>query len=232
VDDGSTDATEELVVTFVKQGLLDIRYLKKANEGKHRAINQGVQMAKGELFFIVDSDDFLKSNAIERIKQEWELSISIRTENNKLGGVCFRRQNYSSNVIVGTVSSLVKIETNSIRLLYEQKIKGDKAEVFRTSILREFPFPVFKNEKFVPEALVWFRIARKYNLLFVNEAIYFCDYLPDGLSENFADTLKMNPLGFLEYYREAYSIREISLAQKLRFLVRMMQCKYNLVTKK
>lgn len=45
-------------------------------------------------------------------------------------------------------------------------VDGDLKEVFLTSVLKEFPFPEIEGEKFCPEALVWFRIARKYNLYF------------------------------------------------------------------
>ena len=51
-------------------------------------------------------------------------------------------------------------------------VDGDLKEVFLTSVLKEFPFPEIEGEKFCPEALVWFRIARKYNLYFFNQPIY------------------------------------------------------------
>ena len=55
-------------------------------------------------------------------------------------------------------------------------------EVFKTDVLKEFPFPEIENEKFCPEALVWNRISQKYELLFFNRAIYTIEYMPDGLS--------------------------------------------------
>ena len=38
---------------------------------------------------------------------------------------------------------------------YVRGIKGDMAEVFRTDVMRELPFPEYENERFCPEALVW-----------------------------------------------------------------------------
>ena len=67
IDDGSTDNTELLVSSFIKDNKINIRYIKQQNGGKHRAINKALEEAKGELFFIVDSDDQLVDNAIERI---------------------------------------------------------------------------------------------------------------------------------------------------------------------
>ena len=41
-----------------------IRYFYQENSGKHIAINRGVRESKGELFFIVDSDDYLSEMAV------------------------------------------------------------------------------------------------------------------------------------------------------------------------
>lgn len=42
---------------------------------------------------------------------------------------------------------------------------ADKAEVFKTHCLKEFPFPEYPNEKFLGEDLVWVRMARKYEMV-------------------------------------------------------------------
>lgn len=52
-----------------------IRYFKKQNGGKHTAINVGLEKAVGELFFTVDSDDYLTDDALERIAY-WESTIA------------------------------------------------------------------------------------------------------------------------------------------------------------
>ena len=60
IDDGSTDKTESFVKSLLTESNpFQITYIKKENGGKHRAINDGVKIAKGRLFFIVDSDDYL-----------------------------------------------------------------------------------------------------------------------------------------------------------------------------
>ena len=71
VDDGSTDNTEELINKFVSDNKVKICYFKQENGGKHRAINRGAAMAQGDYFLIVDSDDYLTSDAVESIKREW-----------------------------------------------------------------------------------------------------------------------------------------------------------------
>ena len=87
VDDGSEDETEDLFKKIQKdKNLFEIRYIKQKNGGKHRAINKGIEIAKGELFFIVDSDDYLIDTALKTIT-EIEESIP-ENEKKQFAGVC------------------------------------------------------------------------------------------------------------------------------------------------
>ena len=87
VDDGSSDGTDKLIEEYKKENILNIRYFYKENGGKQRAVNFGVEKSQGEYFFIVDSDDFLSSDAVSKIK-EYALSLP---EN--FGGMVFRKIN-------------------------------------------------------------------------------------------------------------------------------------------
>ena len=89
------------------------------------------------------------------------------------------------------------------------------AEVYKTDILRQYPFPEFAGEHFCPEALVWNRIAQRYKLYFFNEKIYVCDYLPDGLTAHIIQVRMKSPLASLLYYSELYHMN-ISLGLKIR----------------
>lgn len=52
LDDGSSDNTKELVNEWIQENnFFPIRYYKKENGGKCRAINYGLDLANGELFF-------------------------------------------------------------------------------------------------------------------------------------------------------------------------------------
>ena len=75
VDDGSTDNTKELINKWkMEQNAFEIRYVWQKNGGKCRAINKGLDLAKGELFFTVDSDDYLTDDALEKIDC-WEREL-------------------------------------------------------------------------------------------------------------------------------------------------------------
>ena len=174
VDDGSSDRTEELIKEMIDEKKITINYVKQNNGGKHTAINMGVSLAKGDLFFIVDSDDQLPQNALKKIVEVYE-EIS---EKNDFAGVCGLR-GYISGGVIGGYRKYEILDTNSLEIRMKYKIRGDMAEVFRLDVLKQYPFPVVDSEFFCPEALIWNRIAQKYKLRYFNEVIYLCEYLPD-----------------------------------------------------
>ena len=136
IDDGSNDNTEEIFDKINKNNdFFKVRYYKKENGGKHRAINQGVELAEGELFFIVDSDDQLTSYALEYI-DKWEKSIENKKKFAGLAG------NKGKNIddIWGTTFNGKYIDCTSLER-NKNNITGDKAEVFYTCLLYTSPSP-------------------------------------------------------------------------------------------
>ena len=79
---------------------------------------------------------------------------------------------------------------------------ADKAEVFKTHCLKEFPFPEYPNEKFLGEDLVWVRMARKYEMVHINKAIYVGNYLEDGLTNNRRKHNIASPVGCMHRAEE------------------------------
>lgn len=197
VDDGSQDDTAEFVSKWQQEASFKIRYIQQENGGKHRAINKGAKEANGELFFIVDSDDQLPENAIKTILKEYE---SVMDDDN-ICGVCGLKA-YFDGKVVGGENDFGTIICNSNEIRHKFKVKGDLSEVFKTSVLREFPFPEIEGEKFCSESVVWQRIASKYKFKYFSKVTYLCDYLPDGLSVK-ATKLRMScPVGATICYAE------------------------------
>lgn len=125
IDDGSTDDTEELFKSFIAEQKLNIHYLKIENGGKHRAINKGVILAQGKYFFIVDSDDYLHNNALERI-----YFYTKQIEDDKtFAGVCGLKI-YPNGRKVGGEANYKILDTDSISFREKYRVKGDMAEVF------------------------------------------------------------------------------------------------------
>ena len=210
VDDGSSDNTSQIVDEFLKEGKITIRYFQQSNGGKHRAINKGLKEAKGDWFFIVDSDDRLTPDAIEWIINQGD-DIKDNPDFAGLSGIRI----YPDGRKIGGGNDFGTIDSNAIEIRLKYMVAGDLAEVFKTEILRQYPFPEFEGERFCPEALVWNRIAHKYNLRFIHKGIYICEYLGDGLTANIIKVRRNSPRASMTYYSELFNT-PLPLLQKIK----------------
>ncbi|WP_073153088.1 glycosyltransferase family 2 protein [Mesonia phycicola] len=221
VDDGSTDNTEEVVKSFIEYTQdFSINYFKQKNGGKHRAINFGVKKAKGDFFLILDSDDYLKEEAIEVLNPLLDQSRL----NANLAGVAVRRA-YSDGNIVGNIFDK-SILANSVSIRYQHKIIGDLVEIFKTEILKKYKFPEIENEKFCPEALVWNRIAQYYNLQFYNLGLYITEYLPGGLTQKIIKIRMQSPIASMLHYVELVSYK-IPIKEKVKATINFWRFSFN-----
>ncbi len=216
IDDGSIDSTETLLLSMVNESKINIRYIRTTNGGKHRAINKGVCLASTDWFFIVDSDDFLPSDAIEFIIKQAAL---LKKENNysHFAGICGLRSHYSTDKpIINTDLFKTVIDSDFISFRHKMRIKGDMAEVIRTEIFKQFPFPEFDGEKFMDEAVVWNQIADNYNIRFIPKTIYYCEYLADGLTNNVRKIHRESPKGSMLVYNQILRNKRYTAIMRLK----------------
>lgn len=216
VDDGSQDGTQAYFDAIASEGNgFEIRYYRTPNGGKHRAINSGAQKARGEWFFIVDSDDALTPDAVETVKR----FIADLPSDEHYAGVAACRGNENGKMIGTTFdSTLPYVDCTSARR-EAHGMTGDKAEVVRTELLKKYPFPEYEGERFCPEAVFWVKLSSEgYQFRWYSDILYVCEYLPDGLTKNsdglyFANPYAMLKLGKIwrEYYRvtHRYRLRQI-----------------------
>jgi len=223
VDDGSTDNTENLVSGWIKENNIPIRYFKQKNQGKHVAINLGVREAKGEFFLIIDSDDYCVNNALEKFM--FYRNTIPKEKINEFVGIMSVCKDKNGKTIGDEFPSQI-IDTSIIDMCYRLKIKGDKWGFLKTEILKEYPFPIINNEKFLPEALVWNRIGLKYKIRFINEKLLVVEYQKDGLSSSSIKIRVKNPLGVTLYYKEFLSL-PVSFMWKIRNLINYIRFSFH-----
>lgn len=198
VDDGSTDGTKNLITQLQENSDFPIRYIYKSNGGKHTALNVGIQTICSELTFIVDSDDCVTDDAVESILK---IHQKYRSQNNICGYAFLRafpdgKVNGKKFDVDEKIGSYIDVRVNG------DDTGADKAEVFKTHCLKEFPFPEYPNEKFLGEDLVWVRMARKYQMVHINKAIYIGNYLEDGLTNNRRKHNIASPIGCMHRAEE------------------------------
>lgn len=193
IDDGSNDKTEDIVKQWQSEKRIKVQYEKKENGGKHKAINYAMNYINTELVFIVDSDDYLTDNAIDTIYKYYQ-----KYKNNVgLCGYSFLRR-YPNGEINNKEFPKDEMIGSYIDVRIKENIGGDKAEVWYTKCLKEYPFPEFQNEKFLGEDIVWIDMALKYKMVHINKAIYIGDYLQEGLTNNRRKNNIKSPNGCVE----------------------------------
>lgn len=185
VDDGSSDNTKEIVEKFDKS-MFNIIYIYQKNSGKHIAFNLGVKHSNAPLFFCVDSDDILTSNAVEEILKYNE----ILNKKNIVGIIAYRK--FPNEKISGNkFPDAVTITYN--QLYYSYNKKGETALIFKTEILEKHPFPKFDKENFLSEEILYSQLDYEGNLLILPQAIYIMEYLENGLTNNWFKNWIKNP---------------------------------------
>ncbi|MGL5577588.1 MAG: glycosyltransferase family A protein, partial [Fusobacteriaceae bacterium] len=123
------------------------------------------------------------------------------------------------------------IDSDPIEIFYRRGVMGDKAEVIRTEVMKNFPFPLIQGEKFIPEGLIWNRMGKEYKFRYVDRAIYNFEYIADGYTSNFSKIMRENPRGMKLYYGEILC-ENIPLKNRIKFLIRYIQSCYYIWRKK
>ena len=231
VDDGSEDDTEQYALSWISYNIqkaeFPIRYIKKSNGGKHTAINRGVREANGELILILDSDDTLPEDSLATIAQYYEQCKGYKD----CAGVCGLMSHHDGQLI-GTGFPKDPMYESALQFRYAEKsnVTGDLLEIYKTSVMREFPFPEIENEKFCPESLVWNRIANKYKLFCFNKVVYYRDYLEGGLTSKIVRIRMNSPIASTMTYAEMLDYN-ISLKWKIRSAINYWRFKYCITNK-
>ena len=225
VDDGSTDETGELMRELEQRASFPLRYYYQSNGGKHVASNLAVDLAEGELFATLDSDDVLAPRALERLAKHWgEIPEGQRKEFSGVNCLCATED----GAIIGDSfpagsSSAGVLDSDPIAMM-RFRLAGDKWGFHRTDIMRQFRFPEFAGETYIPDGLLWQRIGSQYRIRYVNEPLrilYFDEQ--DCMSKRNVELRSRNPRGsqllYLEQSRYAptVALKSKALINYIRF---------------
>ncbi|MER2227474.1 MAG: glycosyltransferase [Carnobacterium sp.] len=200
VDDGSTDGTEQTMKEIIENhpDNFQIDYVKKQNGGKHSALNFSHSYIKGDYVMVLDSDDYLKNDAIEIICQK----ISLLKKDDHIGWLAFLKGNEDGTTIDTYYERDGEI-TNYAAYMNAGR-KGECCDVYLTSAFVSYPYPEYSDEKFISESYlnICATVYGEYQMITYNEVIQVVEYMNDGLTFEGRVLQIRNPKGHAELWRQ------------------------------
>lgn len=214
VDDGSTDDTKEMVAKLQAISNFPIEYIYQENEGKPFAFNKGVKNTTTPYFFCMDSDDWLKDNAVEIMLEHLE-QVSNKKE---AVGYVFQAATINGKLLTTKNFPQSPWYAGFFDMLYKEHIFGDTAIVYDTVVLKKNMFPKYGQEKFVPEALLLHRLEQIAPFCYINEIVLYKEYQEEGFSANMDVLYKGNPEGYYNYCLELLNFYKPGFKQMIRHI--------------
>lgn len=213
IDDGSSDGTKELVEKFKEENKIHIIYSYHTNQGKHMSLDKAYKLSNFEYILCLDSDDWLVESAVEVINKDYNKFIK---KSNKIAGAVYLDK-FEDGKILGTELPENEI-VNWIDLKHKSNMQGDKCYVFKKSVLINYPFITFDNNKHMPPTYQFYLISRDYDMLTVNTPLKVVEYLEDGITNN----VKKNYFTSAEnyaYFRKIINYQLPTLKEQIKNII-------------
>lgn len=228
IDDGSIDNTRELILSFIRNVVVDtnndfsgisvvapwltIRYIYQENQGMHGAHNTAYDSIQTELNTCIDSDDYMPSDAVEKILNAWD-SLSESDKQKFAGIIALDLDDKNLNVIGNRLPT--DLLSTTLSGFYDRGGRGDKKLIYRTDIIKSVPkYPLFEGERYVGLAYKYMLIDQEYELLILNEPVCIVEYQLEGSSYNMYKQYWNNPKGW-SFYRKTEMLYCKGIKRKL-----------------
>jgi glycosyltransferase involved in cell wall biosynthesis len=181
-DDGSTDKTKQMVLSF--RDKLNIKYVYQKNLGVSAAILKAYNNSSGKYLIKMDSDDYFTNRGLDFILKS--IKKNQKYEAFLYGVSTIKGNKYSKNLPPNGI-------TNFISVRADLKVRGDLKEVVRRDIILKNIYKVPKKVKRIPPGLLWFKIAENYNCLSFHKVVAIKSYLEEGITSKILSLKTSHP---------------------------------------
>jgi glycosyltransferase involved in cell wall biosynthesis len=177
INDGSKDNSHEVIQELISKSHLNIRYVNnETNRHKMACIIQGVELAKGEFFLPLDSDDECVENALEIFLERYQ---SIPKEKlAKISGVTCLCIDQDGNLIDDKFK-VSPLYSSSFENRLNNEGLSEKWGFTKTDILRGITInPELYSKGYIPEGIIWNLISKhQFKTMYTNDVlrIYYLD---------------------------------------------------------
>ena len=169
IDDGSTDNTRELVHGWQQEADFPIRYVWQANASKAAAWNRALELARGDFFVCLDSDDECIPESLSRFKSCWyNIPVAKRNQFSGIAALAFDQ----NGTPLGSDLPESPLDCSHLALTFGLKHVHETWQCYRTDVIKRYPFeliPGYRN--CITEGAFINRLAVNYIQRHVNERL-------------------------------------------------------------
>jgi glycosyltransferase involved in cell wall biosynthesis len=196
VDDGSTDGTGDYLSDIETNSPFGITIIHQKNGGKCSALNRGARIAKGKWISVLDSDDRMTRDALQRI-----IHLLKTRGSNNLGAI------YGLTRFSGEVSFRFK-SPDKLACFHDwanSQSTFDTTQIILRDLMRAHPYPLAPGEKYMSIGWLYNRIDESHKSIFVNEVFHEAEYQPEGLSAHSVELRANSPVNAMTTYADLYT---------------------------
>ena len=186
IDDGSKDSSGEICKKYAEKDSR-IVYLYQENQGAGATRRKGVEIAKGDYIFFIDSDDYLELDALDSLMKEFNDEIDcVVGQHERFGEVADIKQ------VVFPVGIISVIENREVGLVKEtlhsafgQELwnKLYRAEIVKSAFsTRKITVPYGEDSLYLIELYIRMRAVKC-----VDKLTYHYEFRPDSLARSTAN---------------------------------------------
>lgn len=181
VVDGQTDDSLEVMRGLERSLPFDLHFEQVPHGGRGSALNRAFDLSSGRFLLILDDDDQLADGALAAMLSTWNsIAEDRKHEFCGVAGLAVR----PDGSVIGDKFPDAPVESDFFTMRQIRNVRGDKKEAFLRSALGKWRFPALPGEYRVPTNLLWFELASRFKVRFVNEPWVVKTYRADGLTAN------------------------------------------------
>ena len=171
INDGSKDNSHEVIQDLISKSNLKIRYINnETNRHKMACLIQGIELAKGEFFLTLDSDDECVENALEVFLKRYDEIPKEKLP--RISGVTCLCLNQFGNLIDEKFKT-DPYYSNSFKNRLENQTLQEKWGFIKTDILRGVSVnPEVYSKGYIPEGIIWNLFSKhNYDTVYTNDTL-------------------------------------------------------------
>lgn len=202
IDDGSTDETEELVNSWMREGIIRIEYQKKTNRGKASALNVALDLVQTKYVVCLDSDDTFYPDtvrtalkALDETEPDEQCCGILALRNHQDGSVMGRREIPRNMTCVTAADIFLKLNLETELICF-----------YKSKMLTRYRFPEFEGEKFVSPAWMQYTVTQEHYFKTSWDRLCCCEYTADGITRNKRKIIVNNPHGYTCVKRMSFDL--------------------------